>query len=164
MKKLFVLLFVMCLSYSINAQNFNLVVSAGLPSGDASDLLSFAAIIDGSYLFEVSEGFNVGGATGFIYGFGDSMDTALGSIDMDDIGYIPLAAAARYSISEEFVVGADLGYGIGVTPSNIDSGFYYAPRAQYYFSEQTSVVAAYRSISVTGGSFDFLSLGVEFSL
>lgn len=160
MKKLSIILCMALIGFSVNAQNFNLGVSAGLPSGDLSDAYTFSAHLDASYLYEVSEGFNVGGATGFLYSFGDSV----GAFEFEDAGFIPIAAAARYSISEQFSVGADLGYGLGVAPSGVDSGFYYAPRAQYYFSEEASVVVAYRSVSVTGGSFDFLTLGVEFKL
>lgn len=164
MKKLFISLVVLLVGFSVNAQNFNLGVSAGLPSGDVSDAYSFSVHLDASYLYEVSEGFSVGGASGLLYSFGDSVDAGPLSVDFEDVGYIPVAAAARYSVSENFTVGADVGYGIGIAPSGIDSGFYYAPRAQYYFSEQTSIVAAYRSVSVSGGSFDFLTLGVEFKL
>lgn len=158
------LLIVTLLSYSVNAQNFNVGVSAGLPSGDASDAYTFSAILDASYLTEVSEEFHVGGAVGFIYSFGDSQDGFLGTVDVDDSGFLPLAAAGRYAVSEEFVLGADIGYALGVTPSTLDGGFYYAPRAQYYFSENLSAVASYRGVSVDGGSFDFLTLGVEFKL
>jgi hypothetical protein len=160
MKKLFISLVVVFIGFAVNAQNFNVGVSAGLPSGDVSDAYSFSAHLDASYLYEVSEGFHLGGATGFLYSFGDTV----GPLEFEDLGIIPIAAAARYSISEQFSVGADLGYGIGVAPSGVDSGFYYAPRAQYNFSEQTSVVAAYRGVSVSGGSFDFLTLGIEFKL
>jgi hypothetical protein len=148
------------IGFSVNAQNFNLGVSAGLPSGDFSDAYSFSAHIDASYLYEVSEGLTVGGASGFLYALGDSV----GMFDFEDVGYIPIAVAGRYAVAEGFVVGADVGYGIGVAPSGIDSGFYYAPRAQYSFSDMASVVIAYRGVSVTGGSFDFLTLGVEFKL
>lgn len=165
MKKLLIFLVVVCASFSINGQNFNIGVSAGLPSGDASDAYTFSAIIDASYLTEVSKEFHVGGAVGFIYSFGDSQDIPLiGSVDIDDAGFLPLAAAGRYTVSEEFVLGADIGYALGVTPSELDGGFYYAPRVQYYFLENLSAVASYRGVSVSGGSFDFLTLGVEFKL
>jgi len=160
MKKLFISLGVVLIGLTVNAQNFNLGISAGLPSGDASDAYSFSAHLDASYLWEISEGLTVGAASGFLYSFGDS----IGMIDFDDVGYIPLAVAGRYALAEGFIVGADVGYGLGVTPSDLDSGFYYAPRAQYSFSDMASVVLAYRSVSVSGGSFDFLTLGVEFKL
>ena len=160
MKKLLVFLIVACVCNSLNAQNFNVGVSAGLPSGDFSDAYSFSAHLDASYLWEVSDGFTAGGVSGLLYAFGDTV----GQFEFEDIGYIPLASAARYSISEDLVLGADVGYGIGIDPSGAGSGFYYAPRAQYYFSETASVLAAYRNLSVTGGSVNFLTLGVEFKL
>lgn len=160
MKKLLVFLIVTCVCNSLNAQNFNVGVSAGLPSGDFSDAYSFSAHLDASYLWEVSDGFTVGGASGLLYSFGDTV----GSVEFEDLGYIPLTSAARYSVSDDFVFGADVGYGIAIAPSGADSGFYYSPRAQYYLSEAASVLAAYRSVSVTGGSVNFLTLGVEFKL
>ena len=160
MKKLFVFLIVVFAGYSVNAQNFNVGLSAGLPSGDFSDAYSLSAHLDASYLFEVSDGFTVGGASGLLYSFGDTV----GPLEFEDLGYIPLAAAGRYSVSEDIVFGADVGYGIAIAPSGADSGFYYAPRTQYYLSETTSVLAAYRSVTVTGGSITFLTLGVEFQL
>ena len=63
-----------------------------------------------------------------------------------------------------FILGADLGYAIGVSPSDNDGGFYYAPRIQYGVSESIDIVLAYRGISVDGGSFDVLTLGIEFGL
>jgi hypothetical protein len=160
MKKLSIAFIIALIGFSVNAQNFNLGFSAGLPTGDVSDAYSFSAHLDASYLWEVSEGFTVGGASGFLYSFGDT----IGMFEFEDVGYIPLAVAGRYSVAEGFIVGADVGYGLGVTPSEIDSGFYYAPRAQYNFSDMASAVLAYRSVSVSGGSFDFLTLGVEFKL
>lgn len=84
-------------------------------------------------------------------------------IDTPDVSFIPIAGSARYNISEEFALGADLGYALGINPDTNDGGFYYAPRIQYNTSSFLSIVAAYRGISVDGGSFDNLSLGVEIS-
>lgn len=128
MKKLILIIAIALVGFTTNAQNFNLGVSGGLPVGDASDAFSFSAVLDASALWEVSEEFYAGVATGFIYSFGDSIDTGFGSVDFDDFGFLPVAAAGRYALSEEFVLGADIGYALGITPSEADGGFYYAPR------------------------------------
>lgn len=156
MKKLIILLVFVFSGTLANAQ-INLGLSAGLPSGDFSDAYSLSFHLDGSYLAEVSDDFLVGGATGLLYVLGDTV----GPIEFEDLGYIPIAGAARYVISDKITTGADVGYAIGISPSGIDSGFYYAPKALYNFSENVSAVLAYRSVS-NNGSLSFLTLGVEF--
>ena len=148
---------------SMNAQGAKAGISAGLPIGDAGDAWTFNVTLDVSYLWEVGENFNAGVTTGYSHSFGDSIDTGFGSFDVEDAQFVPLAGAARFAISEEFTLGADLGYAIGIDDGN-DGGFYYAPRAQYSVSEALDVVLAYRGISLDGGSFDVLTLGVEFGL
>jgi len=151
---------------NVNAQsNFNAGVNLGLPIGDAADGWTFNVTLDLSYLWEVSDVFDAGLATGYSHSFGDSIDLGeFGSFDVDDAGFIPIAGAARFNVSDKFILGADLGYAIGVSPSDNDGGFYYAPRLQYGVSESIDIVFAYRGVSLDGGSFDVLTLGVEFGL
>ncbi len=149
---------------SVTAQNFNAGISAGLPMGDAGDLTTFGINIDVSYLWEVSDDFTAGVASGYQHYLGDSIEILGTSVDIDDTGFLPIAAAGRYSLSEEFTVGADLGYAVGISPDGNDGGFYYAPRVQYGVSESIDIVAAYRGVSLDGGSFDAITIGVEFGL
>ncbi len=86
------------------------------------------------------------------------------TVEYDDFGFLPIAAAGRYAVSEEFTLGADLGYAIGLSPDGNDGGFYYAPKVQYSISDSLDIVLAYKGVSLDGGSFDALSLGVEFGL
>lgn len=67
-------------------------------------------------------------------------------------------------MSEDFTIGADLGYAIGINPSGLDSGFYYAPRLQYGVSESIDIVLAYKGISVNSVNVSSLNLGIEFGL
>lgn len=152
-------------SSSADGGGFNVGINLGLPIGDAGDFYTFNVTLDLSYLWEVSEKFGAGIATGYSHSFGDSIDLGeIGSIDVDDAGFIPIAGAARFNVSDKFILGADLGYAIGVSPSGNDGGFYYSPRLQYGVSESLDIVFAYRGVSVDGGSFDVLTLGVEFRL
>ena len=148
---------------SVNAQNFNGGISLGLPIGDAGDAWTFNVTLDVNYLWDAGENFKAGVATGFSHSFGDSIDTGFGTFDVEDAQFLPLAGAARFAVSEEFTLGADLGYAIGISEGN-DGGFYYSPRAQYSLSEALDIVLAYRGVSLDGGSFDVLTLGVEFGL
>ena len=142
---------------SVNAQEFKGSVYGGLPIGDAGDITTFTIGVDLSYLFEVSESFMAGPSLGFNNSFLDS------DFIGDDIQFLPVAAAARYSVSDEFTLGADLGYAVGINEGN-DGGFYYSPRVAYGVTDSIDIVAAYRGVSADGGSFDVISLGVEFGL
>ena len=66
-------------------------------------------------------------------------------------------------VAPNFTLGADVGYAIGINDGN-DGGFYYSPRAPYSVSEAIDIVAAYRGVSVNGGSWDVISAGVEFGI
>ncbi|MEM6516271.1 MAG: hypothetical protein AAF688_08815 [Bacteroidota bacterium] len=154
---------------NINAQGeFNIGLGGGLPIGDAGDVATFSAVLDVNYLFEVSEGFTAGPALGLSYSFSEEVDVPFGdgvvaTIDLDDAIFLPIGGAARYSLSDKFTVGADLGYALGINDGN-DGGFYYSPRVQYGITETMDIVAAYRGIAADGGSFDVISLGIEFGL
>ena len=165
MKKLFLVAVIAAFGFNANAQEFKAGINAGLPIGDAGDSYTFSVVLDVNYLWNVSEKFDAGIATGYSHSFGDSIDLGLlGSVDVDDAGFLPIAGAARFSVSDKFSVGADLGYAIGLSPDGNDGGFYYAPRLQYGVSDSIDIVAAYRGVSLDGGTFDIISLGIEFGL
>ena len=159
MKKLFLCAAVAVFAFAnVNAQEFKAGVSAALPIGDAGDIATFGVALDVAYLFEVSEEFQVGPSVGYSHSFGDS------DIIDEDFSWLPISAAARYAVSEEFTLGADLGYAVGISPSGIESGFYYAPRAQYSVSDALDIVLSYRGISLDGITWSTVNLGVEFGL
>src|SRR5690606_15862302 len=164
MKKLFLFAAVAVFGLTMNAQEFKLGANVGLPVGDAGDAYTFGIAIDANYLWEVADSFKAGAAVGYLHALGDSIDTPLGSFDIDDAGFLPIAAASSCGMSADFYVGLDLGYALGISPSGNDGGFYYAPRVQYSVSESLDIVAAYRGISRDGGSFNVITLGVEFGL
>ncbi|MFI0429433.1 outer membrane beta-barrel protein [Mariniflexile sp. HMF6888] len=165
MKKLFLLpIFAIFAILNMSAQgDLNAGINLGLPIGDAGDGWTFNVTLDVNYLWDAGENFKAGVATGYSHSFGDSIETGFGTIDVDDAQFLPVAGAARFAISDKFTLGADLGYAIGIDEGN-DGGFYYAPRVQYAISESLDVVFAYRGVSLDGGSFDVLTLGVEFGL
>lgn len=138
---------------------FRAGLSGGIPIGDAGDFATFAIAVDLGYLFEISDTFDAGVATGYSHSFGDEV----GGFDIEDVQFIPVAASGRFEVAPDFTLGADLGYAIGINDGN-DGGFYYSPRAQYSVSEAIDIVAAFRGVSVDGGSWDIISLGVEFGI
>lgn len=86
------------------------------------------------------------------------------TIDGEDATFLPIAAAARFNVSDAFSLGADLGYAVGLAPDGNDGGFYYAPRAAYSVSDLIDIVLGYRGVSLDGGSWNIISLGLEFGI
>ena len=115
------------------------------------------------YLFEVSDSFDAGPITGYSHTFGDDHTVGPFTVEGEDVIFIPVGVGGRYYASDNFVLGIDTGYSIGLS-DNIEGGFYYAPRIQYETGQNVAIVASYRGTSLDGGSWDIISLGVEFGI
>ena len=165
MKKLSIFIIALFMGVScLQAQgSFRAGISGGLPIGDAGDIATFAIAVDLGYLFEISDEFEAGPTVGYSHSFGDDINVGSITVDVDDAQFIPIGGAGRFSATDELTFGLDLGYALGVNDGN-DGGFYYSPRAQYSVSDAIDIVAAYRGVSLDGGSWDIISLGVEFGL
>lgn len=160
MKKLLFLVAVVAASFTANAQGqFNAGVNLGLPVGDASDTSSFAFGIEANYLFEVSDEFKVGPTASYVHFLGKEFS----GIDYPSTSFLPLGGAARYSVSDEFVVGADLGLALGMSNAS-GSSFFYRPMVGYNIGETMMVQASYMGMSVEGGSIATFSAGLMFAL
>lgn len=160
MKKLF-LIIAIAFGLSINAQEgeFNLGANFGLPVGDFSNTHSFALSVEANYLFNISDDFSVGPSASFVNYFGKEEN----NLGFGDIQFLPLAAAGRFAVSDEFTLGADLGYGIGINTGN-NGGFYYRPMLAYNISDDISLQASYSGISNNGQNISNIGLGVMFKL
>lgn len=108
-----------------NAQSgaFKLGAHVGLPTGDIKDGSSVNLGADLSYTWSVAEGLDAGIATGYT--------AYLGKDGAETVGFIPVAATAQFTLENKMFIGVDLGYGIGVNPSGVDSGFLYQPKIGY---------------------------------
>ncbi len=163
MKKVLVVALAL-IGFSMNAQEgFKLGANLGLPVGDAGDVSGFSVGLDAQYMFETAGEFDLGVATGFTNSFGKTIGDSTFSIEIEDVQFLPLAGVARYKASEEFSIGADLGYAVGINDGN-DGGFYYRPTVGYAVSEGIEVNASYTGISLDGGTWSTINLGVLFSL
>ncbi|OUR99011.1 hypothetical protein A9Q86_13150 [Flavobacteriales bacterium 33_180_T64] len=141
---------------NVSAQNFSAGVNVGLPIGDAGDLYSFNVGLDVNALWEVSDDFQAGIASGYSHLFGDEIN----GFDVDDFQYVPLAGAVRFNISDVFQIGTDVGYAIAV--SDGDGGFYYRPMIGYDVAENTQINVSLRSISEEEeGSLFSVTVGVD---
>ena len=166
MKKLvlFSSLFLFGVSAMFSQGNFRAGAHLGLPIGDAGDLATFAIAVDLGYILEISENFEAGPIIGYQHSFGDEVNVGGFNIDVDDVQFLPIGGEARFNISDSpFSLRAQLGYALGINDGN-DGGFYYSPQVSYGVSESTDIVLAFRGISRDGGSWDVLSLGVEFGI
>ena len=163
-KVLFIAVVVLGLG-NINAQNgsFNAGVSIGLPTGDISDSSSLAISVEANYLFEISDQFKVGPSISYLHYTGKK-DILGSGYDADDMSFLPIAAAARFAASEKFTFGADLGYGIGISPDDIEGAFYYRPMIGYNISEKVMLQATYTGMSKEGSTISNFGVGAMFSL
>ena len=145
-------------------EGFNLGINFGFPTGDASDVSSFSLGIDANYLWNVAESIDVGVATGFTNAFGKKIDLGeFGEVTIDDVQFLPIAAAGRYHITDRFRAGADLGYAVGISDGN-DGGFYYRPIVAYGITEKIEANFSYTGISLDGGTWSTFVLGFMVNL
>lgn len=159
MKKLILVAALVACSFSMNAQ-FSVGVSAGLPTGDASDVSSFALGVDVNYMFSSDKEVDFGLAAGYLTYFGKTVS----GVEIDNVSFLPLAGALRYDASEKFMLGVDVGYAVGLSPDGNDGGFYYRPMVGYSVGENSSLILSYSGVSVTGGTFSSISLGIMFGI
>lgn len=161
---------VMAFGFAAQAQDgsFTAGIHAGIPVGDAGDVYNFNAGVDVAYLWDVADDFKVGATTGYSYFGGKSFDVPY--FDGVNFGvrsekfngaFIPVAATAKYSLSESFFLGADLGYGIYVGDGNADGGFYYQPKLGYSM-EMIDVFVSYKGISQDGFTTSTVGIGAAY--
>ncbi|WP_299104418.1 outer membrane beta-barrel protein [uncultured Tenacibaculum sp.] len=155
MKKL-LLVAMMAFGVAMNAQDggeLNVGGTIGLPIGDSSEA-NVTGSIEANYLFNVSEDFKVGPAVSYLHFQQEGADVA----------FLPLAVASRYSVSEKFVIGADLGYGLGVRPSGFtQDGFYYRPVVGYKVTDKITIHADYSNVSLDNATASTIGLGGTYS-
>lgn len=139
--------------------NFTIGVNGGIPVGDIEEFTTFNLGADVAYRVGLGEQFELGGLAGYSHFFGDSGEEGDLSWEVEDIQFLPLAASARFK-SGAFLVGADLGYAIGINEEN-DGGFYYKPHVGYNFGN-LGVIASYSGISIEEINVATVNLGLEF--
>lgn len=158
MKKLILVMALAVVSFSANAQ-FNAGVNIGIPTGDLEPVTSFVYGAEVNYMYQVSDDFQVGPSLSFVNFSGKSV----GGISFGDASFLPIAAAGRFSASESFTLGADIGYGIGVNSGN-NGGFYYRPMVGYNVSDSIMVQLHYSGVSSNGATAANIGAGVMFAL
>ena len=155
MKKLILAAVIIC-SFGVNslsAQEFNIGAHVGVPVGDIKDGSNFALGADLSYLWSAADILKIGPKVGYHTFFAEADG-------VDNLSFLPIAAEGRVSLGGMVFVGADLGYGLGISDGN-DGGFYYAPKLGFGFLG-LDVIGSYTAVSMDGGTASSVNVGLEF--
>jgi len=117
----------------VNAQTgFEGTVHVGVPVGDTADASSFNLGVDLAYLWPVANNFSLGAKVGYDHFIGkDVKYNGTVIAEKEDVGFIPLAATAKYEFGQSNVfVGGDLGYAFATT-DGMEGGLFYQPKVGY---------------------------------
>jgi len=159
MKKGLVFIMLLCFVFTAKAQ-FKIGVNGGVPVGDYSDFYKFNVGVDAYYMFrDPDKFFNLGAAAGFINYFGDEVDVLGTTVEYDNAQFIPVAAAARFTLFSLLTFGPDIGYGIGLN-EGMDGGFYWRSVLGLDFGNRLEIDTFYQSISVDGTTLGSIGAGL----
>lgn len=183
MKKIFFVVMAV-FGLAANAQGqFNVGLNVGLPLENKGEPKSFALLAEVNYLFEISDEFKIGPSVAYNVLFG--RDTSIGTgftgqkatVEGEIVNFLPLAVAGRFNPSEDFILGADLGYGVTLDKEE-EGGFYYRPLVAYKIADNIALQFSYSGIIIAdkdveiagkkltvrkGKNNSVLSLGATFS-
>ncbi len=146
MKKIVLVTIIFFNLLSLTAQKeISIGLNFGVPVGKTDEYASFVAGFDAEYVYDFSDQtFYAGIAAGFISAFTKDITILNQSIEVEDVQYAPIAAAARYFFNDTFYGGVDLGYALGINDGN-EGGLYYKPKMGFGFTDHF-----YVNISFTG--------------
>lgn len=163
MKNLNLIVVLILIGFTANSQNFNIGISTGLPTGKAARSYTYNLAFEASHLWKLSDKFDLGILTGYSYYVVDESN----DFPNEDMSFLPIAAAARFNISNNFEIGFDLGGAFGASGDSINEGVYFAYKIEYRMSDSFDIVAARRILTydmLTGASRAVVSIGLEYSL
>ena|SRR5690606_2772016 len=170
MKKLILSAIAVCAFGITSAQEggFKAGVNVGMPMGDTSDVASLAIGAEVAYMFPISDEFQIGASVGYLTFMAkevnevDDLGIDTGNkVKPDNAAFLPIAATAQYSFSENIFVGADLGYAMGLSPDGNDGGMLYQPKVGYQ-TEKFEVYVGYRGIATEGTATSSIGVGFNY--
>lgn len=162
MKKLFLVAIIFvgtALSAQAQENNFTAGVNVGLPMGDIKDGYSINFGLDFAYNLNVAKNFDAGFGVGYAHFIGKDQ----GFFKIEDAGFVPVFATAKYLITDAIFVGTDLGYGIGVSPNGNNGGLFYQPQVGYR-TDEFDVFLGYKNFSVDNVNFNSINLGINYKI
>ena len=163
MKNVLILIVVFTFSKLQAQDGFSIGTHLGISTVESYDL-NYG--LDANYVKEVSDGLKVGGALGYTVFSGNTISNTfsdlVGEVKIEDAGFLTLAGTARYSLSNAFFVGADLGYAI-VTSSDGKGGILYQPKVGWQ-TDSIDLYGYYKGISRSGSSIGAFGVGFAYKL
>ena len=140
---------------SASAQTtFGAGVNANLPIGDLSDGYSFGVGAELQVEHKFSEKFSGIGTTGFTHFFGKDFGGF-----KPKLGVLPILVGARVYPSEQFFIGAQIGYSLFLEDGD-SGGFAYKPQVGYD-AGNVQLALSYNGVS-NDGTASWLGLGAIF--
>ncbi|GGE96702.1 hypothetical protein SAMN05443634_1142 [Chishuiella changwenlii] len=147
-KVLFTAAFAVAGLVSVSAQTTGIegAVHVGIPVGETADVYSFNIGADLAYLHPVSNNFKLGAKVGYDHFIGKEFKVNNVVVaESEDVGFIPLAATAKFEFNNNLFIGADLGYAFATT-DGIDGGLFWQPKVGYSASTW-DLYAGYKGIN-----------------
>ncbi|WP_369047669.1 hypothetical protein [Tenacibaculum sp. UWU-22] len=159
-------LFLMTMSLSAQSiydgsDQISVGVNAGLPIGDLAGSYSAGFGIDFNYLYSIGSKVQIGGATGYLFFMGKDVN----GVKAAGKSYIPIAGAIRFNNEyDRYVIGTDLGYAIGITPSGDKGGVYFKPYLGYKISNNVELNLSYIGVKKKDPAYSYVALGLMFKI
>ncbi len=145
MKKFLLVILAFTFAHHLSAQ-LKVGINAGVPIGDYSDFYTVSFGADVYYLFgEPDALLQLGLGTGYLNYIGDEVEILGTTLEIDNASFIPVAAAARFTLLKILTFGPDVGYGIGISEGN-DGGFYWRGVVGLDIGNRIELNAYYHSI------------------
>lgn len=152
-----VIIFALLATVLVKAQEgFKAGIHLGFPVGLASDGSNFNIGFDLTYMFEITDEFEVGPTTGFTYFTGKTITGYYYNYNSKGFGAIPIAGIARYNIND-FLFGS-FGFGIGIPTNGTPVGVFYQPR----FGYKNKIIDAFAYFRGIGRGDSSIGFGVAY--
>ncbi|WP_075340886.1 hypothetical protein [Tenacibaculum agarivorans] len=159
MKKIISIITLLLCLHSFSQENeLNVGVNGGVTVGNLEAVSSIAFGVEGNYLFDIFDGISVGPSLNFLY-FVSKENTVDSNI------YIPIGGAVRFnSFEEQFYVGLDLGYAIGISPEGDDGGVFFKPLLGYEVTDAFKINLFYSAVKKNSPTYSYVGLGVTYDV
>lgn len=164
MRKIISILFLFfALNFSARAQTggLNLGINGGVTIGNLDGRSQMAIGADANYLFNIYDNIKLGPSVNFLYFFMEN----IGGIKPDPLVYMPIGGALRFStLEDDFYIGVDGGFAIGISPKGDRGGIFIKPMIGYNVNEKLRVNLFYSGVKKRDPTYGFIGVGVEFTV
>lgn len=161
---------VIAFGFTARAQDDNMDEGLGLKVGihggfpfsldldaDSSQAVNFGA--DVAYLLPITDGFSAGLASGYTHFTTKLFDSAS---EVEDFGFIPVAAEGRFFVFEDFYFEGDIGYAFYMGKGDGKGGLYYQPKACYTMEEMMDFFVSFKGINAGDDTINTIGIGFAY--